>query len=130
MKYLKIILPLLMLLSFSVIVILPNSLNICIPDGCNFNSSTCDNNACINETVTQHLSERAQFLNAIIEFQSFIILAIVLILFFVIQKYLEDGKLATAKSYIKHKLLNSPSTKLFDYLIEVFSNGIIHPKIY
>jgi hypothetical protein len=130
MKYLKIILPLLMLLSFSVIVILPNSLNICIPDGCNFNNNACDNSTCINETVIQHLSERAQFLNATIEFQSFIILAIVLILFFVIQKYLGAGKFVIAKSYVKQKLLNSSGAKLFNYLIEAFSNGIIHPKIY
>lgn len=127
----KIILPLLILLSFLIIGILPSSLNICMPDGCNFNNNVCDNIACVNETITQHLGERTQLLNAItIEFQSLIILVVILILFFVIQKYLEGGKLVAIKSYVKQKLLNSSSAELFNYLIEAFSNGILHPKIY
>ena len=126
----KILLPILILLSLLVIIVLPSSWNICIPDRCSFSSGVCGSNSCANETLSQHLSERTQLFNATINFQQFILLAIVLILFFVVKKYLEDGKLAIAKSYVKQKLLNSPGVKLFNYLIEAFSNGIIHPKIY
>ena len=110
---------------------MPNSLNICIPDGCNFNNSVCDNNTCANETIIQHLGERTQLLNAVtIKFQSLIILGVILIFFFIVKKFLENDKLTITKFYVKQKLLNSSGAKLFNYLIEAFSNGILHPKIY
>jgi len=113
-------------------LILPISWDICIPSGCSFNSSTCDNNACINETLGQHISERTSLLNAIIKFQpSIVLLALVLILLFVLQKYLlEVIQLSTTKLYVKYKLFNSSRTKLFNYLLEAFSDGILHPRIY
>ena len=126
----KFLLPILILLSLSVIVILPNSFNICFSDGCNFQNRLCDNNACINETIMQHLSERVQLLSATITSPLFIILSIVLILFFAVKKYSADGRAFAVKFYAKQKLLNSFGLKLFNYLIEAFSNGIVHPRIY
>ena len=131
----KFLLPLLILLSFSAIVILPSSLNICLPDGCNFNNANtvCNNNSCADETIISHLGERTQLLSTTIGFQSsilFIIFAIVAAVFFAVQKYSESRKLIAAKDYFKQKLLNSSGVKLFNYLIEIFSSGILHPKIY
>lgn len=135
MKIRKILLLFLILLPFTMIVVLPSSLNICLPFGCNFNSidATCSNNSCVNETVMQHLNERAQLLSTTIKFQlfmSFIILTIIIITSLITQKYLENRKLIIAKFYYKQKLLNLSCTRLFDYLIKVFSSGILHPKIY
>ena len=131
----KLLLPILILLSFSAIAFLPSSLNICLPDGCNFNNANtvCNNNACADETIISHLGERTQLLSATIGFQSsisFIVFAAILVLFFIVQKDLKDEKLVAVKSYFKQKLLNSSGVKLFNYLIDVFARGILHPKIY
>ena len=126
----KKLLPILILLSLLVIIVLPSSWNICIPDRCSFSSGVCGSNSCINETLSQHLSERTRLFNATINFQQFIFLTIVLISFFAVKKYLEDKKIIAARFYVKQKLLNSSNAKLFNYLVEAFSGGIIHPKIF
>ena len=126
----KILLPLLLLLSLLMIIVLPSSLDVCIPDGCSFSGGVCGSNYCVNETLSQHLSERTQLFNATINFQQFTLLAIISMLLFVIKRYLEDGKIIATGFYVKQKLLNSSGVKLFNYLIEAFSGGIIHPQIY
>ena len=127
---LKIILPLLILLSLSIIVILPSSLGICIPDGCSFSSGSCGNDVCINETIGQHLSERAQLLNVTPGSFTSVLAMVMLVLFFIARKNLTGEKIIITQSYIKQKFLNSCGAKLFNYFIEVFSSGILHPKIY
>lgn len=132
----KIILALLILLSLFVVVILPASLNVCLPDGCSFGSNTCDNTSCIDETLGQHLNERASLFSAVVKSQSsLVLLAVVLFAFFGFQRYLkrcflELIQLVAAKLYVKYKLFNSSCSKLFDYLLEAFSDGILHPQIY
>ncbi len=135
MKIRKALLLFLILLPFAMIVILPSSLNICLPYGCNFNSinAACNSNSCANETTMQHLNERTQLLSATIKlqlFMSLIIFTIIIIAFFAVQKYSENKRLIIEKFYLKQKLLNSSCIKLFDYLIKIFSSGILHPKIY
>ena len=132
----KIILALLILFSFFAVVILPASWNICLPDGCSFGDNACTNNSCINETLGKHLNERTSLFSAVVKPQSSLIfLAVVLFAFFAFQKslqkyFLELIKLVTAKLYVKYKLFNSFCSKLFDYLLEAFSDGILHPQIY
>ena len=126
----KTLLPILILLSFLIIIALLSSWDVCIPDRCSFSSGVCGSNFCVNETLSQHLSERTQLFNVTINFQQFILLTIVLILFFVVKKYLENGKIIAARFYVKQKFLNSSTAKLFNYLVEAFSDGIIHPQIY
>ena len=110
--------------------ILPNSLNVCIPDGCSFSSGACSYNTCVNETITQHLGEMPQLLNTTIKFQAFIFFLAVLILFSIVKKCFENKKITVTRFYVKQRFLNSSCTKLFNYLLGIFSNGILHPKIY
>lgn len=110
--------------------ILPASLSTCIPDGCNFNQPTCGNNSCVNETIGQHLDERAWFSNVIVKFPQLFILAALLILFIAVKNFLTDQKILAIQQYFRHILRRHPEIKLFNPLIEAFSNGILHPKIY
>lgn len=121
----KILLSTLMLLG---IVIIFSAWAVCL-DGCIFSNGVCGNGFCGGETLTQHLNKRAQSLNITVGFQLLSILGTILILFFVIQRYLERERFTSA-SYIRQKFLNSPESKLFNYLIEAFSRGLIHPQIY
>ena len=124
----KLILPLLIILSFLAVLILPSFLNMCIPDGCTFSPNVCSDGACFNESIGQHLSEKSQLFTAIVELQIFIALVVFLFLSFVFNKYLEDKKQVYVKAYANQRLLY-PLTGI-NYLIEAFSKGIINPKIF
>lgn len=121
----KTLLSILMLLG---IVIISSAWTVCL-DGCIFSYDVCGNGFCGGETLNQHLNKRTQSLNITVGFQLLSILGTILILFFVIQRYLERERFTSA-SYIRQKFLNSPESKLFNYLIEAFSRGLIHPQIY
>ncbi len=121
---------LLILLSFSSAVVLPTSWNICIPSGCNFEKSGCDSDSCANETLDQHLSERTQLLHIPIKFKGLMILAIASVLLFTAQKYTKFFQLLFIKLYWKRRLFNPPDSNLFNYLVELFSQGILNPKVY
>ena len=126
----KFIIPFLIFASFMVFFALPNSLNICIPDGCNFAGNACNDNACVNESVSQHLNERSQFLNITVNLKLLVVLVVFLILFFVVETFSENEKSVIAEFRTKQKLFNLSFVKLFNYLVRAFSDGILNPKIY
>src|SRR3989339_746202 len=97
----KIILSPLIILSFLAILILPSFFNMCIPDGCTFSPNVCRDGACINETIGQHLGEKSQLFSAIINFQTFVILIVFIVLFFIAKKYVENKKKCFVKFYTK-----------------------------
>ncbi|MEW6408048.1 MAG: hypothetical protein AB1465_05145 [Patescibacteria group bacterium] len=127
---LKIILPFIILLSFFAVLILPTSWSLCIPDGCNFRQPVCSNDSRINETVGQHIGERTSFFNAIVKFQQFFAAIALLFLFIVFQNLLPNLKNLPAGQLVMYRLDSSPETKLFNFLILFFSDGILNPKIF
>jgi len=126
----KIIISLLILSAFSFLTTSSQGWNVCIPDGCSFGNSTCGNNECENKTVAQHLSERDGLFNAVVGGNQSIILAAVLLLLIVVKTYFKNYQLYLAGFYYKYKLFDYHQTKLFDYLIRLFSRGILNPKVY
>jgi len=126
----KIVLPILIFLSLLAIMALPASLNMCAPGECDFDFGACGGSPCVAKNLTHHLDARSRLFAAIMNFQKIIVLAAVLILFFLGVKYSGSKKLIIAGFYSKQKLFNSPNIKLFSYFIKAFSRGILRPKIY
>ena len=117
-------------LTIFVLMILFSSWGICITDGCVFGSSACIDGACIGESMSSHLSERALMTSATIDYQYAGFLFVVLLFYFFLQKYLlELMRVFTSQLYVKYKIFSSADTKLFNWLTLSFSDGILNPKI-
>lgn len=77
----------------------------------------------------QYFHIRTKILQTTTEIQLIAVVAFGLLLLFIKRKFLIDKKLILGKLYIKQKFKNS-SSNLFNSLLLVFFNGILHPKIY
>ena len=126
----KILLPILIFLSFLAVAILPSSLSVCAPGECAPSGGACGGNLCVAENLIDHLDARARLLDAILNFKELIAFAAVVIALFKIKKHSENKKVIAAKSYAKQNFFNFPGVKLSDCFTKLFSRGVLHPRIY
>lgn len=127
-------LTILIFLSFSLIIILPSFLTICSNNVHSVqkyivNNQLCSHKDCLNGILLQYFHIRTKILQTTTEIQLIAVVAFGLLLLFIKRKFLIDKKLILGKLYIKQKFKNS-SSNLFNSLLLVFFNGILHPKIY
>lgn len=124
----NIISALLILVSF--VALASFSLNKCLPDGCSFSAPVCSDKSCVSETFDQHIQERAQFLNAVVKTDIMSLLIISLLLSFVLIGYFKarTTQFDYGSQSAKFKVDSSPN--IFNYLVLLFSDGILNPKIY
>src|SRR3989339_695085 len=117
----KNILSLLILLSVFMVMVLPGSFGICIPGGCG-----------VDKSISQYFSERMLLTGFILKSQQTILfLIIVLSLLSLFNNYLiKIIETFNNKLCAIYKIFNFQNTRLFDYLIRVYSDGILNPKIF
>lgn len=106
------------------------SWNTCLPDGCSFNAPVCSDNSCVNETFGQHIQERSQFLNATIKTDGMLALIIALLFSFILIGYFKDKKALFNRDSLGQKFKINPFPDPFNFLIILFSDGILNPKIH
>ena len=120
---------LLVVISFFVCFSLPFFINICLPDGCVYNSQNpvCQDGNCINEGVISHLQERSSFMVAIIKGT----VSLLYLLFFGVLLFLFFEKKAWLLEY-RYKFRIILRCFILDYnsFIVIFARGILNPKIY
>lgn len=112
------------------ILLLLISWNTCLPDGCSFSAPVCSDNGCVNETFDQHIQERSQFLNATVKTNGMLALIIALIFSFIIVGCFKDRKILFGLNSLDQKLKINPFPDPFNFLIILFSDGILNPKIH
>src|SRR3989339_843411 len=128
----KNILSLLILLSVFMVMVLPGSFGICIPGGCDVDNNACIDGVCVDESISQYISERMLLTGFILKSQQTILfLIIVLSLLSLFNNYLiKIIETFNNKLCAIYKIFNFQNTRLFDYLIRVYSDGILNPKIF
>jgi len=128
MKYARILLPFIIFLFLLTVIILPYFFDVCIPDGCRFSViNVCQDGACINESLGQHLGEKSQSFTALVQLQTLILTAF-LVVFLIVKKIIDDKAYLFVKLYERRRY--SFSLFSLNYLIEAFSKGIVNPKIF
>lgn len=111
----------LMLTLFSILLISLIS-SVCIP-AFEAGEQGCIGFSCVNESMPQHISERLSF---------FIFLPISAVFFvvFVAVAYGHRSIISIETFFYRIRILQKRfCTKLFNFIIEVFSGGILHAKI-
>ncbi len=124
----------LILLSFSLIIILPNFLTVCSNNVCSVRSymvgnQACGHKNCLNNILLKYFHIRTNILVTTLDTQLASVVILSLLFLFVKKKFLVDKNFILGKLYIKQKFLNS-RTNLFNFLLKIFFSGILHPKLY
>lgn len=108
------------------------SWQVCFPDGCVYNiqNPVCQDGNCFNESLTSHLQEKSQFLNAITgtSRSSTIFFVLLLSLLFVI--FYNKKKESYDLSFFYQKFKVDRFYNPFNPWVNLFSDGILNPKIF
>jgi len=112
----------------SLFVVISNQ-QICLPDGCFFvpQNQVCSDGNCINEDISNHLAERANFLMATVRDNQTLMQLIVLLFVFV--SLLNRSSLLLQFCWRFKTLIRNYSSD-HNRLIDLFAKGVLHPKIY
>ncbi|KKR32304.1 MAG: hypothetical protein UT64_C0037G0003 [Candidatus Falkowbacteria bacterium GW2011_GWF2_39_8] len=105
----------------------------CVPSACNDSDNICSSSGpCVNETTTEHIAERLSILNTTIPNQQTGIFLLGAIVLFSIRKGCLFGlvRLLASRQKIKIKNHSHSLARLNTYLLDLFSNGVLHPKTY
>jgi hypothetical protein len=85
----------------------------------------CTGFSCVNESFPQHLAERSSFF-AFLPIYATLFLSLVVLVFYSSRVQLNH----TVYFFQIRKSQKRFCTKLFDFIVEVFSGGILHSKIF
>ncbi len=104
----------------------------CFPDGCVYNiqSPVCQDGSCFNENLASHLQEKSQFLNATTGTSRSFTIFFVLLLSLFLAIFFNKKKESYDLSFFYQKCKNNRLYHQFNQLIDLFSNGILNPKIF
>lgn len=125
----KIILSLIIIISFIIFFASSIFLNVCFPDGCFYDiqNSVCRDGNCVDESIISHLEEKSSFVMAIVNNNlPFFCLLILLILVFIF--YENNKKLLELQS--KLKVASKHFTLDHNLFTILFAKGILNPKIF
>ena len=103
--------------------------DVCIPDGCTFSEISCSDVSCINETVSDHISERLSFFSVVVK-DYFILFSVFLAGLIALCKHFKFADNLTVVLTCRFRLWHKRIPNLFNQLLLLFSSGILHPKIY
>ena len=121
-----IITPFLLLASFVVLMFF--SFGVCLPRGCVFDN-ICADGSCLNEDINQHIEERAQFLSITLKNDSVFFL-MGLVILFALNKYFSANNIQLYCCSLDSRPETSFPPNIFNFLILLFSGGLLNPKIY
>ena len=109
--------------------VITNNQQLCLPDGCFFvpQEQVCQDGKCMNEDVRDHFAERANFLMATVKNNN-ILLQFVILLF--VSVFLFNYRPLLLRLSIRFKSIIRDYSFVYNGFIELFSKGVLHPKIY
>jgi hypothetical protein len=104
----------------------------CFPDGCVYKiqNPVCQDGSCFNESLASHLQEKSQFLNAITETSRSSTLFFILLLSLFLAVFFNNKNESYNVSFFYQKFKCTKSYSPFNPLINLFSDGILNPKIF
>ena len=104
----------------------------CFPDGCVYNlqNPVCQDGSCSNESLTSHLQEKSHFLNALTGTSRSSTLFFILLLSLFLAVLLNKEKESHNLNFFYQKFKSNRTHNPFNSLINLFSDGILNPKIF
>ena len=108
------------------------NLQTCFPDGCVYKiqNPVCQDGSCFNESLASHLQEKSQFLNAITETSRSSTLFFILLFSLFLAVFLNKKKESHSIVFFYQKFKDNRLYIPFNSLINLFSDGILNPKIF
>lgn len=105
------------------------SFNRCLPDGCSYGNAVCDDSGCSTESISQHMEERSSFLVSITKINPSFLLLLLLSVLFLSAYFSKDSHLIKPDPLIRYARIKDKGN-FFNILTQLFSDGILNPKIY